>query len=66
MGHFAHECCSNTQINMMDQQEDDMGNCQDPLEPEIDQIARIRMEIGMLSIVGEERLIKVLESTKGF
>jgi len=65
MGHFARECRSNTQINMMDQQEDDMGNCQDPLEPEIDRIARIRMEIGALSKEGEERLIEVLGSTEG-
>ena len=65
MGHFARECRSSTQINMMDQQEDDMGNCQDPLEPEIDRIARIRMEIGALSKEGEERLIEVLGSTEG-
>jgi hypothetical protein len=66
MGHFAHKCHSNTQINMMDHQDDNMGNCQDPLEPEIDQIARIWMEIGTLSKEGEERLIEVLGSTEGF
>jgi Zinc knuckle len=66
MGHFAHECRSNTQINMIDYQDDNQDNLQDPMEPEIDCIARIRMEIGTLSKDGEERLIKVLGSTEGF
>jgi hypothetical protein len=66
MGHFAHECCSGTQINMMDYQDDDANNLQDPMEPEIDHIARICMEIGALSKDGEERLIEVLGSTEGF
>jgi hypothetical protein len=66
MGHFARECHSGTQINMMDYQDDNQDNLQDPMEPEIDRIARIRMEIGALSKDGEERLIKVLGSTKGF
>jgi hypothetical protein len=66
MGHFARECCSNTQINMMDYQDNDMGNCQEPLELEIDRIARICMEISVLSKEGEEKLIKGLGSTEGF
>ena len=51
---------------MIDYQEDDMTNCQDPLEPEINRIAWIRMEIGTLSKQGEERLIEVLGTTEGF
>ena len=66
MGHFAHECHSGAQVNMMDYQKDDMTNFQDPLEPEIDCITRIRMEIGVLSKQGEERLIEVLGTTEGF
>jgi hypothetical protein len=66
MGHFTCECCSGTQINIMDYQDDDANNLQDPMEPEIDCIARIHMEIGMLSKDGEERLIEVLGSTEGF
>jgi hypothetical protein len=48
MGHFACECHSGTQINMMDYQDDNQDNLQDPMEPEIDCITRIRMEIGTL------------------
>jgi hypothetical protein len=51
---------------MMDYQEEDMTNCQDPMEPEIDCIVRIRMEIGTLSKQGEERLIEILGMTEGF
>jgi hypothetical protein len=51
---------------MMDYQDDNANNLQDPMEPEIDCIARICMEIGTLSKDGEERLIEVLGSTKGF
>jgi hypothetical protein len=66
MGHFARKCRSGTQINMMDYQDDSQDNLQDPMEPEIDRIARIRTEISALSKDGEERLIEVLGSTKGF
>jgi hypothetical protein len=66
MGHFTCECYSSTQINMMDYQDDNQDNLQDPIELEIDCIARICMEIGTLSRDREERLIKVLGSTKGF
>ena len=48
---------------MMDYQDDNMGDLQDPLEPEIDRITRICMEIGALSKEGEERLIDVLGQT---
>ena len=48
---------------MMDYQDDNMGDLQDPLEPEIDCIARIRIEIVTLSKEGEERLIDVLGQT---
>jgi hypothetical protein len=51
---------------MMDSLEEDMGNLQDPLEPEVDCIARIRLEISALSKEGEEKLIEVLGSTEGF
>jgi hypothetical protein len=51
---------------MMDYQDDSQDNLQDPMEPEIDCIARIRMEIGALSKDGEERLIEVLGLTEGF
>jgi Retrotransposon gag protein len=66
MGHFACECHSSTQINMMDYQDNNQDNLQDPMEPEINCIARICMEIGTLSKDGEERLIEVLGSTEGF
>ena len=65
MGHFARECHSNTQINVMDSVEE-MGNLQEPLEPEVDCIARIQMEIGALSKEREEKLIEVLGNTEGF
>jgi hypothetical protein len=51
---------------MIDYQDDNLGNLQDPMEPEIDCIVRIHMEIGVLSKDREERLIKVLGSTEGF
>jgi hypothetical protein len=66
MGHFTHECRSGTQINMMDYQDNNQDNLQDPMEPEIDRIAWIHMEIGALSKDGKERLIEVLGSTEGF
>ena len=51
---------------MMDSLEEDMGNLQDPLEPEVDHIARLHSEISALSKEGEEKLIEVLGSTEGF